>query len=455
MTEFRSTSEVAALQDEAVELLRDLLRVDTSNPPGRETAAAELLVRYLERNGIACELVARDAERANVVARLAGRGGGRSLMLLGHTDVVPAEPALWRRPPFDGGLDDEGFVWGRGALDMKNEVATRAVAMAALARSAEPLDGDLWFVAVADEEDGTNGVGMSWLVDERPELATDYVINEGAGERLELADGRTVVTLNVGEKAATSVRVTAVGEAGHSSMPYDVDYAVPVLAELIGRLTRFRPRRRLMPATRAMLHVLLGEAEIGDDEIGEAELDEAVSRAAALHPALQGLIAPLFSTTIAPTRLRGSDALNVLPARASVDCDCRVLPGTTVDQLRDELVDALGNDLPYELEFVDPLVGGSISPLDSPLYDICARFLGRHDPGTILLPTICTGFTDSHYARSSYGSVAYGFWPMRRTPFEIWGTTVHGHDERVHADDLGYATMFHVEACRELLLSGR
>lgn len=447
---FESGGEVAALQGEAVELLRDLLAVDTSNPPGRETAAAELLVRYLERNGIACELVSHDAERANVVARLSGRGGGQSLMLLGHTDVVPAEPALWRRTPFGGDLDDEGYVWGRGALDMKNEVATRAVAMAALARSPEPLDGDLVFVAVADEEDGTNDVGMSWLVQERPDLATGYVINEGAGERLELTDGRTVVTLNVGEKAATSVRVTALGEAGHSSMPYDVDYAVPILAELIARLTRFRPRRRLMPATRAMLGVLLGESDIG-----EADLDEAVSRAAALHPALQGLIAPLFSTTIAPTRLRGSDALNVLPARASVDCDCRVLPGTTVDELRGELVQALGDDLRYELEFLDPLVGGSISPLDSPLHGICARFLDRHDPGAILLPTICTGFTDSHYARSSYGSVAYGFWPMRHTPFEIWGTTVHGHDERVHADDLGYATMFHIEACRELLSGGR
>ncbi len=439
--------EAAALRDEAVQLLRDLLRIDTSNPPGHETAAAELLARYLEGNGIACELVARDPERANVVARLAGSGDGPSLMLLGHTDVVPAEQGLWRQPPFGGCLDDEGYVWGRGALDMKNEVASRAVAMAALARSGERLNGDLVFVAVADEEDGTNDVGMSWLVQARPDLATDYVLNEGAAERLLLADGRTIVTLSVGEKAATSVRVTALGEPGHASMPYDVAHAVPILAELIGRLARYRPRRRLMPATRTMLQALLGT----QDELAEADLDRAVEQAAALHPALRGMIAPLFSTTIAPTRLQGSGALNVLPARASVDCDCRLLPGTTLEELRAELVEALGTDLAYELEFLDPLVGGTISTLDSPLHTICERFIARHDPKAILLPTICTGFTDSHFARKSYGSVAYGFWPMRRTPYEVWSTTVHGHDERVHADDLGYATLFHLEACRALL----
>ena len=276
------------LRDEAVGLLRGLLRVDTTNPPGRETLAAELLARYLESNGVACELVARDPDRANLVARLPGSGGGPSLMLLSHTDVVPAEPDRWRHPPFGGVLDEDGFVWGRGALDMKNEVVTRAVALAALARSGTVLGGDVVFVAVADEEDGTNGVGMSWLVEERPDLATDYVLNEGAGERLVLADGRTIVTLNVGEKAATSVRVTALGSAGHSSMPYEVDHAVPVLAELLTRLVRFRPRRRVLPATRAMLEGLLGEG--GDP--GEVDIDEAVERVAALHPALRGLVAP-------------------------------------------------------------------------------------------------------------------------------------------------------------------
>ena len=436
---------VAALRAEATALLRELLRIDTSNPPGGETPAAELLAEYLSGHGVECELVGRDPARANLVARLRGQDrDARSLMLLGHTDVVPADAERWTHPPFAGVIDDAGWIWGRGALDMKNEVATRAVAMAAIARSGTTLDGDLVFVAVADEEDGTNDVGLSWLVRERPEIATDYVINEGAAERLQLVDGRTVVTVSVGEKAAAAVRVTALGTSGHASAPEGIDHAVVALAELIRRLTTYRPRRRALPATRMRLERLLG-----DDAGGE--LDAALQRATALHPALAQLIGPLFQTTIAPTRLQGSPALNVLPARASVDCDCRVLPGTTAQELWEELTEALGSDVPYELELLEAPLGGTLSTITSPLYEACAEVLARHDPGAILLPTLCTGFTDSHYLRATFGSVAYGLWPSRFTPYEIWGTTVHGDDERVHADDLGYATAFQIELCHALL----
>jgi acetylornithine deacetylase/succinyl-diaminopimelate desuccinylase-like protein len=434
------------LQAEATALLRELIRIDTSNPPGRETPAAELLARYLTDNGVECELVSRDPARANLVARIPGRrSDSPSLMLLGHTDVVPAQEERWRHPPFAGELDDQGYVWGRGALDMKNEVATRAVATAAIARSGEQLDGDLVFVAVADEEDGTTGVGMSWLVEERPDLATDYVVNEGASEWLELADGRTVVTISVGEKAAAAVRVTALGTPGHASMPYGTAHAVPVLAQLIDRISTYRPRRRLLAATRTLLEELVGP-------IGE--LDAALDQATALHPALGQMLEPLFSTTIAPTRLHGSDALNVLPGRASVDCDCRLLPGTTVEELLEELELALGTDLPYELEVLDAPVGGTISSADSPLFSACGDVLHATDPDAVLLPTLCVGFTDSHYMRAAFGSVAYGLWPSSHTPYEVWSSTVHAHDERVHVDDLGYATSFHIEVCRALLKSG-
>lgn len=434
------------LQTEAIAVLRELLRLDTSNPPGGETPAAALLERYLTASGVECELVAREPGRANLVARLPGRrSGAPSLMLLSHTDVVPADPSRWRHPPFSGHLDADGYVWGRGALDMKNEVASRAVAMAAIARSDERLDGDLVFVAVADEEDGTDEVGMKWLVEERPDLATDYVLNEGASERLGLADGRTIVTLSVGEKAAAAVRVTALGTPGHSSMPDGVDHAVGVLAELIRRLIDYRPARRALPATAKLLETLVGASTPGE------HLDEQIARARALHPALGTLIVPLFCTTIAPTRLHASDALNVLPDRATVDCDCRVLPGTSAEDLRAELADALGTDLPYELEFIDEPVGGIASALDSPVVAACESFLAEHDPDAVLVPTICVGFTDSHWARARFGSQAYGFWPTRATPYDVWADTVHGHDERVHVDDLGYATLFHVHACRALL----
>jgi acetylornithine deacetylase/succinyl-diaminopimelate desuccinylase-like protein len=435
------------LRDETTALLRDLLRVDTTNPPGRETAAATLLKDYLEASGVECELVARDPDRANLVARIRGTGDGPSLALLGHTDVVPADPAGWQHPPFAGDLDGEGYVWGRGAVDMKNETASRAVALAVVARSGFRPRGDLTMIAEADEENGIEEVGLSWLVRERPDVRADFVLNEGASERLTLADGRTVVTVNVGEKATLPALVTALGRAAHASTPLAGANAVPRLATLIDRLAAYRPKRRVLPETRVLLEALVGD--VGDD------LDDAIDRAQGLHPAFAELVAPLFATTIAPTRLRGSDARNVMPARASVECDCRVLPGTTEAELEAELAAALGTDVPYEIEFLEPPNGGSISSIDTPLFDLCRRWVDANDPGAILLPTLCTGFTDSHFMRAAFGTVAYGFWPMRHTPYEVAAAGIHSVDERVHVDDLGYATRFHVEACREIGALGR
>ena len=435
------------LRDETTALLRDLLRVDTTNPPGRETAAATLLKDYLEASGVECELVARDPDRANLIARIRGTGDGPSLALLGHTDVVPADPVGWQHPPFAGDLDADGYVWGRGAIDMKNETASRAVTLAVLARSGFRPRGDLMLIAEADEENGTEVVGLQWLVGERPDIRADYVINEGASERLKLADGRTVVTINVGEKATLPALVTALGRAAHASTPLAGANAVPRLAKLIGRLADHRPPRRLLPETRALLEALVGEVD--------GDLDGAIDRAQRLHPAFAELVAPLFSTTIAPTRLRGSDARNVMPARASVECDCRVVPGTTEDELASELAAALGTDVPHEVEFLEPPNGGSVSPIDTPLYDVCRAWLAENDPGAVLLPTVCTGFTDSHFMRDAFGSVAYGFWPMRHTPYEVAAAGIHSVDERVHVDDLGYATRFNVEACRAIGALGR
>ena len=185
----RPMTDPDALQAEAVALLRELLRVDTSNPPGNETAAAELLRDYLVRHGIECELVARVPGRANLVARIRGSGGGPSLALTGHTDVVPADAQDWQRPPFGGELDGDGYVWGRGAVDMKSHTATNAVALATLAREGFRPRGDLVLIAQADEEDGSEAVGMQWLVEARPDLRVDYAVDEGGGDRIALADG--------------------------------------------------------------------------------------------------------------------------------------------------------------------------------------------------------------------------------------------------------------------------
>jgi acetylornithine deacetylase/succinyl-diaminopimelate desuccinylase-like protein len=426
---------------EVLDLARDLIRVDTTN--GNETAAAELVRDRLAAAGVEAELVARDPRRANVVARIPGSGDGPSLAYVGHLDVVPADPRDWKHPPF-AAVVEEGWLYGRGAVDMKNEVAIRTVAMAALARDGFRPRGDLVLVMVADEEDGSAKVGMEWLVQERPDLACDYAMNEGGGLRYELADGRVAVDLQVGEKGTCPVLVEAVGEAGHASLPTVGRNAVPLLGELLRRIGTGMPVPRPHPAVDAMLEVLLPDGR-------GADLAADLARAAALNPWLGGSLPSVSGTTMAPTMLHGSRARNVMPARAGVELDCRVLPGTTPDEVLAEVRARLGDDVAYDLSFPEAITPGSASPPSGPLWDACAAWFAADDPDAVLLPSMSTGFTDSVWLREAFGTTAYGISPYRSTPPGVLEAGIHNRDERVHVDDLLRGVRFHVDVTRALL----
>src|SRR5213083_3560767 len=245
-----------ALRQEVTELLQGLIRIDTTNPPGNETAAAELLRDYLEDSGVECELYAKIPERANLVARIRGRGDGPSLLFLSHTDVVLADAAEWSADPFGGELRD-GEVWGRGALDMKGQVAASAVAMATLAREGFEPAGDLIFVATADEEVGA-GFGAQWLCEAHPDaVRCDYLINEGSGERLELG-GKPFYMCSVAEKMSAPFRLRVRGRSGHASMPGIADNALVKAAPMITKLGEYVPDRRLTPEVEALLETVTG-----------------------------------------------------------------------------------------------------------------------------------------------------------------------------------------------------
>jgi acetylornithine deacetylase/succinyl-diaminopimelate desuccinylase-like protein len=162
------------------------------------------------------------------------------------------------------------------------------------------------------------------------------------------------------------------------------------------------------------------------------------------------VIPALFGITIAPTRLVGSSARNVMPGRASVECDCRILPGDTPETLERELRAALGDDLPYEIKFLEAPVGGTVASVDTPLFGICQSFFDQRDPGAQLLPMVSTGFTDSHFVRQAFGTAAYGLWPCRHTPSEVLSSGIHNRDERLHVDDLAYGLDFTLHVCREV-----
>jgi acetylornithine deacetylase/succinyl-diaminopimelate desuccinylase-like protein len=411
-------------RDEVTALLQALLRLDTVNPPGNETQAAHLLRDYLAQNGIESELYARVPERANLVARIAG-GDGPSLAFLCHTDTVLADPGEWARDPWSGDLVD-GEVWGRGALDMKDQVAANAVAFASLAREGFEPAGDLLFVATADEEvGGDDGYGLAWLCAEHPEaVRCDYAINEGAGERLLIRD-RPVYFAATAEKMSAPFTVRVHGRSGHASMPGIADNALVKSARYLEALGAYEPPQRLIPEAKSLLEAVLGETP---------PLDEALERAAAANPLLPALVEPLLAFTLSPTMIDASHQRNVIPAVCEITVDCRLLPETTPADVEPLIRAALGNGH-YDLEF-DEAVGGTRSPLRTPLWEALTRFVETIEPGARLAPVACAGFTDSHFLREAFGTVAYGFFPIRHMDPELATKLVHSANERIEVDDL-------------------
>ena len=415
-------SATLTLQDEAVGLLQQLLRLNTVNPPGNETLAAECLRDYLAANGVESQLLARTPERANLVARLPG-GDGPSLCFLCHTDTVVADAADWEHDPWSGELvGDE--VWGRGALDMKNQVAASAVAFASLAREGFRPAGDLVFVAAADEEVGKS-FGLQWLCEEHPEaVRTDYVLNEGGGERV-LLGGKPFYLCASAEKMTAPFRLRVRGRAGHASVPGIADNALVKAARLIEALAVYRPEPEIGPEVAGFLAAVLGE---------EPPPEQVLERLRAFDPFAAELIEPLLSFTLSPTMISASSARNVVPGICDVTVDCRILAGRSPADVEPIVRTILGEG-DYELEWLENW-GGTRSSLDTPLLRALEAWVAETEPEATLAPICCPGFTDSHWPREAFGTVAYGFFPMKTMDAHLANRLIHSANERVHVDDL-------------------
>jgi acetylornithine deacetylase/succinyl-diaminopimelate desuccinylase-like protein len=418
-----------SLQDEAVELLRRLLRLNTVNPPGNETPAAELLRDYLEASGVEVSLYGRVPHRMNLVARLRG-GDGPSFCFLSHTDTVVADPAEWSRDPWSGDLADD-HVWGRGALDMKGQVAASAVAIASLAREGFRPPGDLVFVASADEEVGPDD-GLMWLCAEHPDaVRVDYAVNEGGGERVELG-GRPFYLCAAAEKMSSPLRITVHGRSGHASTPGIADNALVKAAPLVERLAAYRPEPAVGPEVAGFLDVVLGE---------RPPAEEVLDRLAAVDALAAELIAPLLSFTLSPTVIRASERRNVIPGTCELVVDRRLLPGQTPEDVEPLLRALLGDGGHWELETIERW-GGTRSQLGTPLWDAIVNWVEETDPGAKVAPLCCAGFTDSHWLREAFGTVAYGFFPLKTMSAELAARLIHSADERAHVDDIGLGVEF-------------
>jgi acetylornithine deacetylase/succinyl-diaminopimelate desuccinylase-like protein len=426
---------------DAVALLGELIRLNTVNPPGDERPAQELLAETLTGAGFSCELRAMDPARPNLVARLRGQSPGPTLCLLGHTDTVPADPSEWSFSPWAGDVVD-GEVRGRGAQDMKGQVAAEIAACAELGRSGwRPEKGDLLVVITADEEMGAE-IGAQFLTTEHAdEVRCDLVLNEGGGIAVDYR-GRRFYTLSVGEKGVFRFLLRARGRAGHASMPSVGDNALLKLAPLVAKLAEQPPREPEEEALRLL-------RELGEDTEG-GELTDVIERAREANPELTAyLIEPMLGATLVPTRAWASDKDNVIPSHAEVLVDCRTPPGMGEDGVRERVGRILGDD-GYEMEFTENVIGTK-SSADTRLFEAVASWAATADPGAGVVPVVMAGFSDSHWFRNAFGAVAYGFCPQNGMSLAEMEPLVHGADERVKASDIELAARFFAEIVPEVL----
>jgi len=428
------------LERRATELLRRLIRFDTVNPPGNEGPAQEWLKAQLEAAGFECELLAEVPGRPNLVARMRAASDGPTLCLLGHVDTVLADPGEWSVDPWSGELRD-GFVWGRGAIDMKSQVAAEAAAALTLAEQGwRPEAGELLLVFTCDEETGAEH-GAQWLCAHHPDrVRADMVLNEGGGAVTPF-DGRRVYGVCVGEKGVFRFRISAGGRPGHASVPRLGDNALVKIAPVVGALAHAQPGFLPSPEVARLLDALGLDGGSAEDSMREVERRE---------PRLAALLEPMVRVTLTPTMASASSKINVIPGSAEIGVDCRVPPGLGEEAVRAALEGVITDGL--HLDISPGYVIGNLSPVDTPLMERISAFVEREDPGAVAAPIVMQGFSDSHWWRAAFPEcVAYGFFPQRVMDWYEFMPLMHGVDERIPVGDLGYAAAFYAEVIEETL----
>jgi len=418
------------LGDEAVEIARQYLRIDTTNPPGNETPAAEFLAAILGDAGLETTVLESEPGRGNVVARLPGSAGepAGALCLLHHLDVVPADPSEWSVDPFGAEVRD-GHLWGRGAIDMKGMGVMQLMTMLALARHrTTTLERDVLFVAVADEEAG-GWKGAGWLTEHHPDLvACRDVINEGG---YGLSETRPpIMACALSEKAVRWVRLTARGTPGHGSMP-PVEQAIEKLLAALGDIAAHPPALGLSPLVERTFRAMAAGASGVRRKALEAILrPEARRLLPAVGRRLPRYQRALLGDTISMTRLDAGYKENVVPGTASATLDCRLVPETDPDDFVGRLSARMARyGVRCEVIFSDGPCGVSEGPLLPLLDAVCSESF----PGVTFAPALCPAFTDSRFFRQ-LGADAYGLIPVMLSNDEV--ATFHGIDERIPIEGL-------------------
>ena len=429
--------------DEMVGHLQALIRLRTVNPPGDEILAARYLASVLTRAGLEPIVLEPYPGRGNVIARLRGDGtGGGPLLLLAHLDVVPADPERWTHDPFSGELAD-GYVYGRGAVDMKGMAAMELQVVLGLARDAtaagldparDPVPGlrrDVIFAGTADEESGGH-LGIAWIVDNEPDLLrADACLTEAGGVSVEVG-GRRFYPIQAAEKGFQRFEITVRGKAGHASVPR-ADNPLVLAGRVLDRLGNQPPMRATSLMARGIKAV---QAALPVDSANVATAVQ-LGRST-IDPQMRRAIGALLRDTISPTIIHAGSKDNIIPGHVSIVIDCRILPGMTEAAMEAELRERIGEDLWRACDVVTTQFGAPLEqPLPHPLFDLCAAVLRRHDPDGVPIPIMAPFSTDAkHTARLDIPT--YGFSPLRLAPDEPFLERFHGDDERVALDALRF-----------------
>jgi acetylornithine deacetylase/succinyl-diaminopimelate desuccinylase-like protein len=431
------TEDDPELAEHAFRLCQQLLRIDTTNPPGNELPAAELLAEELRGAGLEPLVMQSAPGRGNVVARLRGTGKNSPLLLTAHLDVVEADPSAWDHPPFCGEVHD-GCLWGRGAVDMKNMAAMSVAIITRLAREGVKPERDLIFAGVADEEAGCR-YGSLWLCENHADLVrSEFAIGEGGGFNIQVA-GRSFFTVQVAEKGVCWVRARATGEPGHGSMPRE-DSAVVQLSEAIARLGKEGLPRHSSAPVQGFISALASHLPapirpaiklLASPTFGPAMLNILPD------PSVRRAFRALLGNTASPTVLRAGNKTNVIPGLAEAEIDGRILPGQSREDFMRELGDVLGTGI--DLEIMHSLPPVVTEPKESSLYSLIHEVMSERAPSSPIVPFIMQGFTDAK-AFTSIGAKWYGFAPVKLPPSLRFADMFHGHNERIPVDGLKWGT---------------
>jgi acetylornithine deacetylase/succinyl-diaminopimelate desuccinylase-like protein len=443
------------IEQEISHFLSQLIRINTTNPPGNETQAANFIAQYLAKDGFTSEVIESAPGRGSVIARLKGTGEKPSLLLLSHLDVVAANPTEWSVDPFAGTIKD-GYVYGRGAYDMKGMTAVEVFTLKLLKKNKIPLKGDVVLAATADEEKGGEEGAGYLLRNHKQKVWCPYVLNEGGGLAVPQKKGN-VYPVQTAEKGILWFKIKAKGSPGHGSTPNTADNAIVRMNNVLTKLGEYQPETFYVSTLKQFL---AGVAEINPDlkvpftnllnNPGRSE--QILDELAKTDRALAEDIRPRTKTTITPTMIHGGVKENIIPSECEAVFDCRVLPGQSVDatlELIKSLLKDVGSDkLSFEIIQIHD---GNESTTQTPLYNAVTNVLHEFEPDCGVTPTLTTGGTDSRFFRET-GSVCYGFHPMRPDePNDELEKRMHGIDERITVENLVFGTSIFYETVKRFM----